>query len=340
MAESLKFMTDIKVWMASQFGRYRRRFAESFGFGDATAPASIVPEGNLAGNALVFVIAIMTFLASLTIGAVSIVRDTASTWQSQISREATIQIKPVEDVDIEAALVKARDLAAGFPGVSDAKVVNIADTKSLLEPWLGADFDIASLPVPRLVIVTINPASPPDFAAMRNAVSAAIPNSNVDDHRNWVDRLVKMARTMVILGVGVLSLVLAATSLAVVFATRGAMSGNGDIIEVLHFVGAEAPFIARQFRNRFLLNGIKGAVTGGFAAILVFFLVSIWSSYNLATPEGNQANALFGTFSIRGDGYLGVLAIIALVAIITAETTRITVIGYLRRMDNSSGMHA
>ena len=33
---------------------------------------------------------------------------------------------------------------------------------------------------------------------------------------------------------------LSATVLAVVFATRGAMAGNGHIIEVLHFVGAEA----------------------------------------------------------------------------------------------------
>lgn len=333
-------MTDVKTTHATNFQRFRRRFAENFGFGDETAPAAIVPEGNLAGNALVFVIAIMTFLASLTIGAVSIVRDTATTWQSQISREATIQIKPADNFDIETALIKARDLASGMAGVRDAKVVDIEDTKRLLEPWLGTDFDVASLPVPRLVIVTIDPSSPPDFAVMRKTVTEAIPNSNVDDHRNWVDRLIKMARTMVILGVGVLVLVMAATALAVVFATRGAMSGNGDIIEVLHFVGAEAKFIARQFRNRFLLNGIKGALAGGFAAILVFFLVGIWSSYNLATPEGNQANALFGTFSIGRDGYLGVLAIIALVAVLTAETTRLTVIGYLHRMDNISGMHS
>ena len=340
MAESLKSMTDFRALSSSFFQKLRRRFAQTFGFGDADAPASIVPEGNLAGSALVFVIAIMTFLASLTVGAVSIVQDTAATWQSQISREATIQIKPADDFDIEAALDSAREIAISFSGVRDARVVDIEDTKLLLEPWLGTGFDIESLPVPRLVIVTIDPASPPDFAAMRKSVSEKIPNSSVDDHRNWEDRLVKMARTMVILGIGVLALVLAATALAVVFATRGAMSGNGHIIEVLHFVGAEPGFIAREFRNRFLLNGVRGALTGGFAALLVFFLIGIWSSHNLATPEGNQANALFGQFSIPTEGYLGVLAIIALVAILTAETTRLTVIGFLKDMDGSSGMQA
>ena len=333
-------MIDFKHFLSAQFARLRRRFAENFGFGDDSASAPIVPEGNMAGNALVFVIAIMTFLAALTIGAVSIVRDTASTWQSQISREATIQIKPAPDFDIEAALSEARSIALTFSGVRDASIVSINDTKALLEPWLGSDFDVEALPVPRLVIVTVDPALPPDFTAMREMVTAKIPNSNVDDHRNWVDRLVKMARTMVVLGVGVLALVLAATALAVVFATRGAMSGNGHIIEVLHFVGAESTFIARQFRNRFLLNGIKGALAGGLAAILVFLAVGVWSSLNLRTPEGSQTNALFGSFSIGAEGYLGVFFIVALVALITAETTRWTVIGYLHRMDGGSGMHA
>ncbi|RUT91166.1 ABC transporter permease, partial [Mesorhizobium sp. M7A.T.Ca.TU.009.02.1.1] len=58
--------------------------------------APIVPAQNIAGRALVLVIAIMTFLSCLTFGAVTLVRDTASVWENQISREATIQIKPVD----------------------------------------------------------------------------------------------------------------------------------------------------------------------------------------------------------------------------------------------------
>ena len=41
---------------------------------------SIVPPHNIAGRALVFVIAITTFLSCLTFGAVTLVRDTASVW--------------------------------------------------------------------------------------------------------------------------------------------------------------------------------------------------------------------------------------------------------------------
>ena len=80
-------------------------------------PASIVPERSVAGSALVLVIAIMTFLSCLTLGAVTLVNDTAATWQTQISREATIQIKPAEGLDMEAALAGAAKIAGGFAGV-------------------------------------------------------------------------------------------------------------------------------------------------------------------------------------------------------------------------------
>ncbi|MEX0954146.1 MAG: ABC transporter permease [Rhizobiaceae bacterium] len=300
-------------------------------------PMPIVPPQNVTGNALVLVIAIMTFLSCLTLGAVTLVRDTAATWQNQIAREATIQIRPAEGFDMEAALRQAAEIARGFPGVRDATIVDDAATARLLEPWLGSGVDLGELPVPRLVTVTIDPDNPPDFAALRAAVTSQILRATLDDHRTWVDRLVTMARTTVAIGISVLVLILSATLFTVVFATRGAMSGNGHVIEVLHFVGAEAGFIARQFRSHFLLTGMKGAAAGGALAALVFLVFSWWSSRNLATPEGDQAAALFGNFAIGVAGYAGVAIIVIAVAILTAATTHITVVSYLNDLDVTPG---
>ena len=65
----------------------------------------IVPKATIAGRALVAVIAIMTFLASLTTGAVMLVRAAAVDWQSEVSREITVQIRPTAGRDIEADVV-------------------------------------------------------------------------------------------------------------------------------------------------------------------------------------------------------------------------------------------
>lgn len=293
----------------------------------------IVPGARIGGNALLFVIAIMTFLSCLTLGAVSLVRDAAGAWQNEIAREATIQIKPVDGLDMEAALAKTAETARAAPGVSGVRIVDEEATSRLLEPWLGSNVDLAALPVPRLVIVTIDRRNPPDFATLRAALAADGFNAALDDHRTWVDRLVAMASTTVAIGLAVLVLMLGATVLCVVFATRGAMAGSGQIIEVLHFVGAEARFIAAEFRRHFLLIGLKGAAGGGAVAAACFLAFSFWAANNLATPEADQAAALFGRFAIGPTGYAGVAAVVVLVAALAALTSHLTVVAFLSEID-------
>src|SRR5216684_903285 len=62
----------------------------------------IVPKHSISGRALVAVVAIMTFLASLTTGAVMLVLASAAEWQSDVAREMTIQIRPAAGRDLDA----------------------------------------------------------------------------------------------------------------------------------------------------------------------------------------------------------------------------------------------
>jgi cell division transport system permease protein len=295
--------------------------------------APILPPSNIQGNALMVVIAIMAFLACLTLGAVSMVRATAATWQSQISREITIQIKPEDGLDMDAALTKARNLALTFVGTRDGTILDDAATARLLEPWLGSGLDLSELPVPRLVVITIDENRPPDFQAMRDMLKAEIPQAFLDDHRTWVDRLVSMARTTVMIGVGVLILVFTAMVLTVVFATRGALSGNRHIVEVLHFVGAESSFVAREFQKHFLKISLKGAAAGSALAATVFLAAGFWQSSTVATPQSDQASALFGSFSVGLSGYIGIATTMIIIALLTTITARVTVIRTIDDID-------
>lgn len=293
----------------------------------------ILPPSNIQGNALIVVIAIMAFLACLTFGAVSMVRATAATWQSQISREITIQIKPEDGLDMEATLNKARNLALTFVGTREGTIMDEAATARLLEPWLGTGLDLSELPVPRLVIITIDENNPPDFQAMRDLLATEIPQAFLDDHRTWVDRLVSMAKTTVMIGTAILVLVFTAMVLTVVFATRGALSGNRHIVEVLHFVGAESSFVAREFQKHFLKISLKGSAAGSAVAAAVFILAGFWQTRSLATPQSDQAGALFGSFSVGLSGYLGIFATMIVIALLTTVTARLTVIRTINDID-------
>ena len=94
----------------------------------------IVPKRSIAGRALVAVVAIMTFLASLTTGAVMLVRAAAVEWQSDVAREVTIQVRPVQGRDIESDVTRAAEIARAFPGIADVRPYSKEESARLLEP--------------------------------------------------------------------------------------------------------------------------------------------------------------------------------------------------------------
>lgn len=290
----------------------------------------LVPVESIAGRALVTVIAIMTFLAALTAGAAQLVASASSEWQSAVAREVTIQIRPVAGRTIDQEVARAADIARATPGIAGIKVYTRQESERLLEPWLGTGLNLDQLPVPRLIVLRLDEQKVADFAALRRALVENVRGVTLDDHRVWIARLASMAQSIVILAIGIVALVIAATALAVAFATRGAMAGNRDIVEVLHFVGASDSYIADEFQSHFLRLGLKGGVAGGLAAMAFFLLAGALASAWVATPGGDQIEALFGSFSIGPGGFIAMGLIIALVALVTSVGSRLTVMRTLR----------
>ena len=285
----------------------------------------LVPAASIAGRALVTVIAIMTFLASLTAGGGLLISKASEGWRDSVSREVTVQVRPTpgRDLDVQARL--AADVVRATPGIAEARVFSKAESERLLEPWLGAGLDFGELPVPRMIVVRLEAGAKPDLAQLRQALVEKVPGASLDDHQLWLQRLSTMANTIVVAALVIFMLVVAAMAMAVVFATRGAMAGNREIVDVLHFVGAEDSYIARQFQRHFLRLGLKGGLIGGGAAILVFFMAGILAGWWFATPGGDQIEALFGSFGLGLTGYGAILLIAVLIAALTGGMSRIIV---------------
>jgi cell division transport system permease protein len=292
----------------------------------------IVPSSSVSGRTLLIVIAIMTYLASLTLGAVDLTLSAAAAWERDVVRETTVQIRPAEgrDLDVEAATVER--LARATRGVADVRAYSKDETARLLEPWLGSGLTLDDLPIPRLVVLKLSAEESFDADGLSQALAQEAPGATLDDHRRFLDRLVSMARAVVWLGFGILALMLIATALSVVFATRGAMASNRDIVQVLHFVGARDSYIAGQFQKRFLTLGLKGALAGAAAAIATFVVAGMTASQGVGSATVDQMDALFGSFEIGLSAYLGVAALALVVAGLTAATSRLTVYRTLREM--------
>lgn len=293
----------------------------------------IVPRGSISGRALIAVVAIMTYLASMTTGAVLLVRASAAEWQSDVSSELTIQLRPSPGRDIERDVRAVTDAARAQSGILEVRPFSKAESARLLEPWLGTGLSLDDLPVPRVIVARVTPGATPDLAALRRSIAQAAPSATIDDHRAWIERMRSMTGAIVLAGTGILILVIVATVISVSFATRGAMAANRPIVEVLHFVGAQDRYIANRFLRHFLRLGLEGGLIGGLAAMLTFGFSESIASWFSGTPVGDQFAALLGTFALPASGYLALAAQTLMIAAVTAWASRRTLFATLEEID-------
>ena len=293
---------------------------------------SLVPQRSIAGRSLVMVIAIMTFLACLAAGAAHLVSRAVADWTASIVSEMSIEVRPTPGRDIEADVAAAAEAARKTPGIRSVRAFSRAESEALLQPWIGAGLDVSDLPIPRMITLTRDPNTAPDTADLARRLSASVPSASLDDHRAFVTRLSTMANALIVVAVGIVALVLAASALAVGFATRSAVSLNHEVVEVLHLVGADDAFVAREFERRFFALGIEGGILGAVAAAICYFIAGILSTKFASTAAAEQMEAVFGSFQFGALGY-GIFALVAaLVAYSTAIVSRVTVKRRLRAM--------
>jgi cell division transport system permease protein len=188
------------------------------------------------------------------------------------------------------------------------------------------------LPIPRLIVVRLRGQRPEDLAALRAALASAAPQANLDDHRIWAERIGTMADAVVVLAAALFALMILAMGTAIAFATRGAMAGNREIVEVLHLVGASDRFIAREFQTHFRRLGLRGSMIGGLAAMAFFAAASFLSFLWAHSPGGDEIAAMFGSFALGPYGYVALALVCAAVTLLTGLLSREIALRHLRTL--------
>jgi cell division transport system permease protein len=285
--------------------------------------AAIVPEGSVAGRALVIVLAIQCFLACLTAGAVYMVNQSAAAWMNDVSSEVTVQVPTTDGGDVEKRMTEISLFLARQKGVAEVRPLSASASAELLEPWLGQNAALDALPVPRMIALEIDPAAPPDFNALRTALEGNFPGTALDDHRRWQAEIRTFTRSLALGGLSILALVAAATIAVVISATKSAMASNREIVEVLHLVGAKERFIAHEFERHFLTLGVRAGLIGAGAAAVVFlalpFVTNILGGGLVASAEIRR---LVGTAALDWPGYFLLAVVVIVIAALCMMTSR------------------
>ena len=224
-------------------------------------------DGDVLAGFLPWLIAFMVFLAVVATAGMFILHDATARWSAGLTHTLTIQVPPTKgDKAIPAAqdprVLDALKVLRTTTGIIRADLIPQTKVMELLEPWLGKDGPIDDLPLPYLIDAEADPDAKFDLAGLQSRLTKAHPGISVDNHRDWMDRLVGLIDAIKWIARGVLLLIGLATVGTVVFTTRTGLSVHHDTIEVLHMIGAQDNYVARQFAWRALTLGLRGGAIG------------------------------------------------------------------------------
>jgi cell division transport system permease protein len=277
-----------------------------------------------AGRFLPSVMAVMVFLGTLSFAGAIVLDGAMQSWSRSIEGTLTVQVGDMKSPDSRARVAVAVELLKATPGVADAVPLDKAAVDHLLEPWLGRESLAADLPIPALIDVRLVRDAEIDTAALGTRLAQAVPGARLDDHKPWLAHMVRFARTLQWLAIGIVALVGLATVALVVFATRAGLAVHSEVIEVLHLIGARDGYIAGQFQRHTLRLAAGGAIVGLLLVGAVLLLLAGIAA-NLEAPLLPKLQ-----FEAR---HWAMLAGIALAAVALATVTaRITVMRTLKRM--------
>jgi len=282
------------------------------------------------GRFLPWTVALMVYLASLALALLLVVHQVVERWDVGLSGTMTVELPPAQSGNRDdGSLARALGVLRNTPGVLHAEPLDRARVAALLAPWLGSDFDASELPLPRLIDLRVDPGAGVDTAALGARIAAAVPGAQLDDHRRWIERVLRLAFAIEVVAALVVLLVGCAAALAVVFATRAGLAVHQSIVEVLHLIGAPDTYIARQFARHALRLSIGGGMLGLLLAALTLL------GLGAAAQEAGVLDSAVRLFPLlqAPPAWWAILLLLPIGAGALAMTTaRLTVLRTLARM--------
>ena len=226
--------------------------------------------------------AVSVFLFSITLAAYFMISAIISSWNKNIIDGLTVQIAaPSEELSIEENQMRTNKVIMffeGLNGVEKVRLVSDQKIKKLMAPWLGADADIDSLPLPKLLNVRLKDGRTFDYKAAKASLSEVAPYASIDNHGIWLKKLIKSASSLKVLSLFILLLVLTAALFSLFYAVGTSLKVHQNIIEILHIMGATDSYVAKQYAFRSFWVGLISSICGTLITLLALFAVSKLSS--------------------------------------------------------------
>ncbi len=270
-----------------------------------------------------WIIAATVYIAALGLAATMAIASAERSWRGTFAGRISVQV-PASADGAQDRVAETVALLIATPAIEDAAPIDEAESRALLEPWLGAGPGLDALPLPTLIDVRLRRGAELDIVALEVALDAAVPGTRIDEHGLWLEKVLHFTRALQAFGAA-LTVLFALTAVATaVFATRAGLAAHGEAIRIMRLVGAQDTRIARQFVAHSRNLAIKGGIVGCALAAATLFLLGRYA------PGGTTLMLPEMTLSPMQWGALAGLPLV--VAALGMASARLTVMRALSRV--------
>lgn len=284
---------------------------------------------------LILLIALMTFLAVLALGASFVLGAMGKRWSSGLENKLTIEV-PAESADephdgivisgenVKSLTLEIAEAVRRHPAVKSADILSDKEIQDLISPWLGNDVSLADIPLPGLISVQLKVTTPETLKALEKTAREVSPAARLDTHESWLNDLLRFTGAMQFAALVITLIIGATTFTAVAGAIRSRMAVHKDEVELLHLMGAKDDYITSQFQRHALTLTLQGSVVGLLGAGIVMVLIGLIS--------GQTGGALIPDFRLNPAHVLMLFLLPIAACGISALTARLTVLRVLAGM--------
>mgnify|MGYP003391867247 CR=1 FL=1 len=280
---------------------------------------------------LVLLVALMSFLACISLTASFALDEMGKRWSSGLENKVTIEI-PAEDEQgnvgsvgyVKDLTLKAVEALKGNSLVKQAEPLSDEEIQGLIAPWLGENLATQELPLPGLISVELYESKPETLQSLERSLKNAVPTARIDTHDSWLSDLLRFTSALKFAAFTIILIIGLTTVTAVAGAVGARMAVHRAEVELLHIMGAKDEYITRQFQRHALILAMQGSIAGVAGAAMIMGLLGLIS--------GDAGNGLLPDFSISLMHIVFVLTVPAVIAGIATLTARATVLRDLARM--------
>ncbi|MEM7651132.1 MAG: FtsX-like permease family protein [Pseudomonadota bacterium] len=291
-----------------------------------------LPLNQSAGtNFLILLVALMTFLALMSVTATLFLGDVTQRWSSGLENKLTVEIPALksdgdirEAKDIEELSAAVAERLEKTPNVTEFEVLGEEDIMGLVSPWLGEDVTLDDLPLPGLISVHLQISNAEEVSKLEARLKNVSDDIRLDTHESWLGDILRLAGTLKLSAVIVTLIIALTTVTAIAGAIRSRMAEHKADIELLHLMGASDLYITKQLQRHAVVLTMKGSAAGALGGFVVLGL--LW----LIASSGESS--VLPSMSLSVSQVIILLLLPLMASAIASQTARFTVLRVLGQM--------